>query len=63
MTLQKYDGPYHEKRLAKSCELATSATMPSIREIHLKHAAFYEHVLLDTEESDRAKARRVEWLV
>ncbi len=63
MALQRYDRRYYEKRLAKSYELATSATMPSIREVHLKHAAFYEHVLSDTAEPDRAETRKVEWLI
>lgn len=42
---ESFDRSYYEARLAKSLEMASSATMPSVRDIHLSHAKQYEAVL------------------
>lgn len=40
-----FDRAYYEARLARALELANSATIPSIRKIHLIHASHYEAAL------------------
>lgn len=42
----RFDRAYYEERLSRSLELAAQATIPSIRELHHRHAMFYEYVLL-----------------
>ncbi len=42
---ESFDRSYYEARLAKSLEMASAATMPSVRDIHLSHAKQYEAVL------------------